>query len=54
MLSAHRELGRRLDELEQRYEGRFKVVFQAIRQLMEPVQGPARRPIGFRRGSAPG
>lgn len=49
-LSAHQELARRLDELEQRYDGQFKVVFQAIRRLMDPVN----RQIGFRGDSAPG
>lgn len=52
MLSANGELGRRLDELEQRYEGRFKAVFDAIRGLMAPPKGPARRAIGFRRTAA--
>lgn len=51
MLSAHRELARRLDDLEQRYDGQFKSVFQAIRQLMEPpLRRPLCRQIGFRGG----
>ena len=32
--------------LERRYDGQFKVVFEAIRQLMEPAV-PKRRGIGF-------
>jgi hypothetical protein len=51
MLSSHHEMGRRLDELERRYEGRFSVVFQAIRQLMGPERRPTRRRIGFRGGA---
>lgn len=51
MLSAHRELGRRLDELEQRYDGTFKAVFDALRALMAPPKPPARRAIGFRRAA---
>ena len=47
ILSAHKELCRRLDQLEQRYDAQFKVVFDAIRQLMEPEAKPVRR-IGFR------
>lgn len=40
-------LGRRLDELESRYDRQFKVVFDAIRELMTPpASGPKRR-IGF-------
>ena len=46
-LSDHRDLARRLDELENRYDGQFKAVFDAIRVLMTPPAKPARR-IGFR------
>ncbi len=47
MLAANVELSRRLDELEGKYDRRFKVVFDAIRQLMSPPP-PGRKPIGFR------
>lgn len=40
-------LARRIDELESRYEGRFKVVFDAIRSLMHQPEKPWRR-IGFK------
>ena len=46
MIAANRELSRRLDELEQKYDAQFKVVFDAIRQLMAPPR-PTRRRIGF-------
>lgn len=46
-LGANAELARRLDALEQKYDGQFRVVFQAIRQLMTPSRSP-RRSIGFR------
>ena len=36
LLASHRELALRLDELESRYDSQFKVVFRAIRELMEP------------------
>ena len=49
MIAANRELSRRLDELEQKYDAQFKVVFDAIRQLMSPPIPPRRR-IGFRAG----
>jgi hypothetical protein len=51
MIAANRDLARRLDELEKRYDAQFRVVFDAIRQLMAaPSAPPARqRPrIGFR------
>ena len=47
MLGTHKELARRLDELEKKYDAQFKGVFDAIRQLMTPPV-PTRRPIGFR------
>jgi hypothetical protein len=46
LLASHADLGQRLDELEARYDDQFRVVFDAIRGLMAPPQGPARR-IGF-------
>jgi hypothetical protein len=36
MLASNAELSRRLDELESKYDLHFKVVFDAIRQLMSP------------------
>ena len=47
LLASNAELTKRLDALERNYDGRFKVVFEAIRQLMTP-QVPRRKPIGFR------
>ncbi len=44
----HADLGRRLDDLERKYDSQFKVVFQAIRGLMTPPALPRRR-IGFQR-----
>ncbi len=46
MLSTHRELSRRLDELERKYDVQFKVVFDVIRKLMAPPSSLKRR-IGF-------
>jgi len=47
----NKDLARRLDELEKKYDTQFKVVFDAIRQLMTPPE-PKRRPIGFRMGES--
>jgi len=47
MLVAHKDLSRRLDALEKRYDSQFKTVFDAIRELMVPPKEPPRR-IGFR------
>jgi len=47
MLASNVELSRRLDELESKYDKQFRVVFDAIRQLMAaPARG--RKEIGFR------
>lgn len=49
MLASHKELARRLDELEKKYDKQFQVVFEAIRKLMAPEPEPKRQ-IGFRAG----
>jgi hypothetical protein len=46
LLASNTELARRLDELESKYDKQFKIVFDAIRQLMaNPVRD--RKEIGF-------
>jgi len=46
MLASHEDLARKLAALEKKYDVQFKVVFDAIRQLMEPLP-PKRRGTGF-------
>lgn len=46
VMTSQADLLRRLDELEQKYDARFKAVFDALRQLMAPPEAPGRR-IGF-------
>lgn len=46
MLSSNAELARKLESLEKKYDAQFKVVFDAIRQLMSPPAKP-KREIGF-------
>jgi hypothetical protein len=51
VLAAHKELASKLEKLEGRLENHdeeIRVLFAAIRRLMNPPQ-PARRRIGFRR-----
>ncbi len=50
MLATHKDLARRLQELESKYDAQFRVVFEAIRELMRPSEPPRQR-IGFRRES---
>jgi hypothetical protein len=45
-MASHRELAQRLNALEKTYDARFRVVFDAIRALMEPPK-TSRRRIGF-------
>lgn len=47
MLQSNEELNRKLTALEKKYDAQFKVVFDAIRQLMTPPAQPRNR-IGFR------
>jgi hypothetical protein len=46
ILAENSDLSRRLDDLEQHYDEKFKTVFDALRQLMTPSTNPG-RPIGF-------
>jgi hypothetical protein len=46
MIASHKDLAKRLDTLEKKYDAQFKVVFDAIRQMMEPPKTKRRR-IGF-------
>src|SRR3989442_7902118 len=47
LLTSMEALARNLDALEKKYDAQFKVVFDAIRQLMSPPAA-GRRTIGFR------
>ena len=46
-MQEHADLAKRLDDLEAKYDLQFKVVFDAIRQLVAPP-APKKNPIGFR------
>jgi hypothetical protein len=46
LLATHADLARKLDALEKKYEAQFRVVFDAIRELMKPPE-PRRKRIGF-------
>jgi hypothetical protein len=48
MLASNAELARKLNALEKKYDSQFKMVFDAIRQLMTPPEKPKRK-IGFQR-----
>ena len=49
MLASHKDLALKLAEMEKKYDSQFKVVFDAIRELMTPIEPPPKpRRIGFR------
>jgi len=51
LLASHTELAKKIDSLEKKYDHQFKIVFDAIRQMLnppEPVTSPKPKgPIGF-------
>ena len=46
MISTHKDLARKLGEIEKKYDSQFQIVFEAIRQLIEVEEKPKRK-IGF-------
>lgn len=56
LMNSHRELAQKIESLERRYDGQFKVVFNSIRKLIDAQPKelvrvpPPRRKIGFGRG----
>ena len=47
MLLSHADLARKVNALEKKCDSQFKVVFDALRQLMQPPEEKPKRPIGF-------
>jgi hypothetical protein len=46
MIASHKDLTKKLNELEKKYDGQFQIVFEAIRQLIEQPEKPKRK-IGY-------
>ncbi len=46
IMSTHKDLARKLNELEKKYDRQFQIVFDAIRQIIEVEEKP-RKKIGF-------
>jgi hypothetical protein len=46
MLMTHKDLKQKIEEMEKKYDYQFKIVFDAIKQLLEPPEKPKKR-IGF-------
>jgi len=47
MLLTNRDLRRKIEEMEKKYDKQFVIVFQAIKQLLEPPPPKEKRIIGF-------
>lgn len=48
LMATHKDLKTKIDQMEQKYDSQFRVVFQAIKQLIEPPQKKKKK-IGFGR-----
>jgi hypothetical protein len=46
LLATHEALAHKITDLEQKYDGQFKIVFDALRAMMAPPPSK-RRPLGF-------
>lgn len=51
MIASHKELTKRLDEMENKYDSQFKIVFDAIRALVAEPE-PAEKKIGYIKDSS--
>jgi hypothetical protein len=49
LIASHEDLAEKLQELESRYDHQFKIVFEAIREIMSPTIPPKIQRIGFGR-----
>jgi hypothetical protein len=43
MIASHKDLTKKLNDLEKKYDGQFQIVFEAIRQLIEVEEKPKRK-----------
>lgn len=47
VLATHKDLARKLEEMEKKYDAQFRVVLDAMKELMAPPEAEQKRPIGF-------
>ena len=47
LAGTHRDLAQKIAAMEKKYDVQFKVVFEAIKNLLDPPSTPAKRRIGF-------
>jgi len=53
ILGTHQELRRKIEQMEKKYDGQFRVVFEAIRQLMIPPEKPKLKSASISKRSKP-
>ena len=46
MIESNKELKKKIDDLEKKYDSRFQIVFEVIKKLIEPEMKPKRK-VGF-------
>ena len=47
LMASHKGILKKIEELEGKYDSQFKIVFEAIRELMKPQNEKPKRRIGF-------
>lgn len=47
MLADHKDLREKIETMEKKYDRQFQIVFQAIKELLEPAPPKPKGPIGF-------
>ncbi len=47
LLATHKNLQRKIDEMEKKYDHQFKVVFETIKEILEPPAKKNKKTIGF-------
>ncbi|MCK4357819.1 MAG: ORF6N domain-containing protein [Candidatus Cloacimonetes bacterium] len=47
MIESHKQLAVKLEKMEAKYDYQFKIVFEAIKELMSPLPKKPKRRIGF-------
>ena len=46
LMITHKDLRQKIEEMEKEYSYQFKVVFEALKKIMDPPEKP-KNPIGF-------
>ena len=47
LMMEHKDLRLKIEEMEKKYDKQFQLVFNAVKQLLEPPPARPKRPIGF-------